>query len=119
MTTTADMSARPPQEWLRTYRAHRRGSDPITDLGHQDVTVEVAVDQLAQVAAPSHLGTQAEFLRRHGIDDLVAEGRRIWHERAPIGDLEAIRARSRVGESEALLDPVGLGGFAVIEWQVG
>ena len=47
----------------------------------------------------------------HGIDALVEEGRRVWHERGAIGDLEAVRGRSRVGESEALLDPQGLGSF--------
>ena len=49
---------------------------------------------------------------------LVEEGRRIWHERAHLGDLEAIRARSRVNEAEALLDPAGLGSFRVLEWSV-
>ena len=33
-----------------------------------------------------------------------------------IGDLEAVKARSRVGEAEALLDPSGLGAFRVLEW---
>ncbi len=45
---------------------------------------------------------------------LVEEGRRVWRERAAVGDLEAVRARSRVGESEALLDPSGLGAFTVL-----
>ena len=60
--------------------------------------------------------TQAEFLAEHGIDELVAEAKRTWTERAHIGDLEAVRARSRVGEAAALTDPAGLGGFTVIEW---
>ena len=55
--------------------------------------------------------TQADFLAAHGIEVLVEEGRRIWRERAHVGDLAAVRARSRVGEGEALLDPAGLGGF--------
>jgi hypothetical protein len=49
----------------------------------------------------------------------VEEGRRIWHERAHLGDLTAIKARSRVREAEALLDPDGLGAFQVLEWAVG
>ena len=60
--------------------------------------------------------TQAEWLRSHGIDDLVAEGRKVWADRAHLGDLAAVAARSRVGESEALLDPTGLGAFLVLEW---
>ena len=63
--------------------------------------------------------TQASFLARHGIDELVDEGRRIWHERAHIGDLEAIRGRSRVREAEALVDADGLGAFRVLEWRKG
>ena len=60
--------------------------------------------------------TQADWLRAHGIDELVEEGRRVWEERKHVGDLEAMRARSRVNEADALLDPAGLGGFRVIEW---
>jgi hypothetical protein len=60
---------------------------------------------------------QHEFLRSHGIDELVEEGRRIWDERAHLGDLAAIRARSRVTEAEALCDPDGLGAFRVVEWR--
>ena len=61
--------------------------------------------------------SQADFLRAHGLDDLVAEGRRVWAERAHLGDLEALQARSRVSEAEALTDPTGLGAFRVLEWR--
>jgi len=111
--TTSAMAARPPAEWLRTYRGHERGDVPTNAPGTQDVTVEVAVDQLPDGAV---VATQAEFLGAHGIAELVDEGRRIWEERAHLGDLMALRARSRVTESEALLDPSGLGGFTVLEW---
>jgi hypothetical protein len=84
-------------------------------LGEQDITVEVAVDQLP---SPDEDTSQAAWLRRWGIDELVTEGRRTWHERAHLGDLEAIRARSRVNEAEALLDPDGMGSFRVLEWAV-
>jgi hypothetical protein len=60
--------------------------------------------------------TQADALRAWGIDDLVADGRRIWNERAHVGDLAAMRARSRVREADALLDPEGLGGFMMLRW---
>lgn len=116
--TTPSMAGRPQHEWLRTYRGHDRGGDPLADPGAQDVTVEVAVDQLAAVRPPDEDRTQAAFLRAHGIDDLVEEGRRTWAERAHLGDLAAIRARSRVTEAEALLDPTGLGAYRVLEWAV-
>ena len=113
--TTADLAARPWTEWVRTYAAHGRGGHPLEAVGAQDITCEVAVDQLA-AAVPLHSNrSQAEFLRAHGIEDLVEEGRRIWRERAHLGDLAAIRGRSRVGEAEALSDPEGLGAFRVIE----
>lgn len=117
--TTASMADRPPAEWLRTYRGHERGGDPLVAPGTQDITVEVAVDQLAAVRPPDEDRSQAGFLRAHGIDGLVAEGRRVWGERAHLGDLAAIRSRSRVPESEALLDPAGLGAFRVLQWAIG
>tara|TARA_B100000809_G_scaffold44787_1_gene39168 strand:+ start:243 stop:1268 length:1026 start_codon:yes stop_codon:yes gene_type:complete len=114
--TTAALAARPPGEWVRTYRDHQRGGPAVSAPGVQDVTVEVAVDQLPPGADTT---TQAAFLRANGIQDLVAEGRRRWAELAGVGDLEALRARSRITEAEALLDPDGLGGFTVLEWRVG
>jgi SAM-dependent MidA family methyltransferase len=117
-TTTGALAERDPDEWLRTYRRHERGSHVLADLGSQDITVEVCVDQLSRVRTPSAVESQADLLRRFGIEELVAEGRRLWIERAHIGDLEAVRARSRIGEAEALLDPAGLGGFLVMTWTV-
>lgn len=111
--TTRELAARPWHEWLRTYRQHERGRAPLEDLGTQDITCEVAIDQLPH---PMSNRTQADWLRAHGIDELVAEGRHVWRERAAIGDLAAVRARSRITEAEALLDESGLGGFRVLEW---
>jgi SAM-dependent MidA family methyltransferase len=114
--TSADLAARPQSEWLRTYRVHGRGGGPLDQLGQQDVTCEVAIDQLALVRAPSVDTSQADWLRAHGLDDLVAEARATWAERAHLGDLAALTARSRVTEAEALTDPAGLGAFRVLEW---
>ena len=114
--TTAELAARPatgPRSWLRTFRAHAPGGGPLEAPGSQDVTAEVCLDQLP---AASSTATQATWLRAHGIEALVEEGRRRWHERAGVGDLDAIRSRSRVTEADALLDPDGLGGFTVVEW---
>jgi SAM-dependent MidA family methyltransferase len=112
--TTASMAARPFTDWLRTYRGHQRGVSAIEELGQQDVTCEVAVDQLP---SPDSNRSQADWLRQHGLDELVEEGRQLWAERAHIGDLEAMRARSRMTEAAALTDSNGLGAFRVLEWR--
>jgi SAM-dependent MidA family methyltransferase len=104
---------------VRTYRRHGRGGHPLDGPGTQDVTCEVAVDQLSGVRAPDVVSTQADFLVRHGIDGLAADAAAAWRAGASRGDLEALAARSRVGEAAALVDPHGLGAFTVAEWQVG
>lgn len=111
--TTLELAARP---WLRTYRGHERGGDPLDDPGSQDLTVDVDIDQLARVQPPTAVHTQADFLNAHGMIVLVDEGRRTWKRRARVGDLAALAARSRISEAEALYDPKGLGGFTVLEW---
>jgi SAM-dependent MidA family methyltransferase len=113
--STASLAGRPWREWLRTYRGHARGEHYLAAPGEQDVTVEVALDQLPAADA---VRTQAQWLRRWGIDELVDEGRRVWSEQAARPGLEAMRMRSRVSESEALLDPAGLGAFVAVEWRV-
>ena len=118
MSTTEEMATRPWPEWLRTYRGHERGDDPWTSPGTQDITSEVALDQLAAVCAPTRVADQATWLRAYGIDDLVDEGAAAWRAGAAQGDLAALAGRSRAIEAEALLDPAGLGGFTVVEWDV-
>jgi SAM-dependent MidA family methyltransferase len=118
--TTPSLARRPWLDWVRTYRAHGRGGHPLEAPGTQDVTCEVAVDQLATLVRPPDVDrSQAEWLAASGIDDLVAEARATWHERASLGDLDALKARSRVSEADALTDPTGLGAFRVLEWEVG
>jgi SAM-dependent MidA family methyltransferase len=114
--TTPSLARRPWTDWVRTYRGHGRGRSPLADLGLQDVTCEVAVDQLP---APASDTSQVEFLRAHGVDDLAGEARRAWEERAHIGDLRALTARSRAHEAAALTDDTGLGAFRVLEWVQG
>ncbi len=111
--TTLELSAR---RWLRTYRGHDRGGEPLDDPGSQDLTVDVDIDQLARVQPPTAVHTQTDFLNAHGMVVLVDEGRRAWKRRAHVGDLAALAARSRISEAEALYDPSGLGGFTVLEW---
>ena len=114
--TTPSLARRPWRNWVRTHRGHAPGGVPWERPGSQDVTCEVAVDQLAEVRPPDHDRSQSEWLRASGIDDLVAAARATWHERAHLADLPALAARSRVGEAEALCDPAGLGAFRVLEW---
>jgi SAM-dependent MidA family methyltransferase len=114
--TTAEVASQPVDRWLRTYRGHERGDPPLDAPGTQDITAEVCVDQLP---TPSATSPQADWLRAHGIEDLVQEGRRVWAERGSVGDLAAVRMRSRVTEAEALLDPAGLGAFTVLEFSSG
>jgi SAM-dependent MidA family methyltransferase len=117
--TTASMAERPWLEWVRTYRGHGRGGHPLTAVGEQDVTCEVAVDQLADVRPPTEDRSQADFLRAHGITEVADEAARAWQARAAIGDLQALKSRSRLHEADALTDARGLGGFRVLEWAQG
>jgi SAM-dependent MidA family methyltransferase len=114
--TTADLAELPQEAWLRTYAAHGRSSGSLEAPGSCDITCDVALDQLALAVPPTLVRSQAAFLRAHGIDELVAEGRARWEAEGLAGGLGAIAGRSRVTEAEALLDPAGLGGFTVAEW---
>ena len=116
--TTASLARRAWPQWLRTYRGHARGGHPLEAPGGQDITCEVAVDQLARARPPSSDRAQAGFLRAHGLDELTDAARGEWRARAHVGDLAALRSRSRLGEAAALVDPGGLGAFRVLEWHV-
>jgi SAM-dependent MidA family methyltransferase len=114
-----ELMAREPLSWLRTYRAHERGSHPLDAPGSQDITSDVPLEFLRAAAVRAGLTVtsdiaQADWLRSLGIDELVDEGRATWDERAHVGDLEAVEARSRASEAAALLDPAGLGGHRVL-----
>ena len=114
--TSVSLAERSSWEWVRTYRGGVRGHDPLRDAGGCDITVEVPLDQLLGAHPGAAVCDQAAFLRSLGIDDLVAEGRTVWRERAAVGDLQALEGRSRVHEAEALCDPGGLGAFSVAVW---
>jgi len=111
--TTAALAARPWTDWVRAFAGHERVEQPFAEPGTRDVTVVVPWDQLP---VPDETLDQASWLRRHGIDELVEEGRRHWCAHAAAPDLLAMRMRSRVTEAAGLLDPAGLGGFTVGEW---
>lgn len=105
--------------WLRTYRDHTRGSNPLMHPGEADITADVVLEPLrdAIVAAGFRIEsetTQAEWLQSLGIGDEVATGEAAWLAGAARGDLEALIGRSRATEAAMLTDPEGLGGFTVI-----
>jgi SAM-dependent MidA family methyltransferase len=107
-----------PAGWLRTYRGHGRGSNALDDPGGQDVTTDVPLAWLRRAARRTGYDvtretSQAEWLRTLALDELVADGRRAWEERAHVGDLAAIAGRSRTVEAAALTDPAGLGAHRV------
>ncbi len=114
---TVSLAQRPWREWLRTYRDQERGSHYLRDVGRQDVTTDVCIDQLEAVVGPaSSVRSQAQFLQLWGIDELVEEGKRVWEAEAARPGLRAMTMRSRVSEAEALLDPASLGSFTTITW---
>ena len=110
---TAELAAAPWRDWLRTYRGHERGEHYLRNVGQQDITTQVCIDQLP---TPSAVRSQAQFLARWGIDDLVAEGKAQWAANASAPSVASLRMRSRISEAESLLDPAGLGGFQAVEW---
>ncbi len=119
LAAAATLVARGQPGWLRTYRGHGVGSDPLEGPGEQDITADVPLEYL--LAAAGRVGfevaeetTQAAWLGALGIDELVAEGAATWRERAHLGDLEAVAGRSRVHEAAALTDPAGLGAHRVV-----
>ncbi len=112
---TAELCERSPH-WLRSYSAHDRHDDWLSSPGSRDITCDLAVEQIAAALPEPVISSQADWLRAHGIDELAAEARRVWEQRAQVGDLAGMRARSTLSEAAALLDPAGLGGFSVFEW---
>jgi SAM-dependent MidA family methyltransferase len=110
---TALLAESPWREWLRTYRGHERGAHYLRDIGEQDITAQVCLDQLPEVTATR---TQSRFMQRWGIEELVEEGRAVWTAHASRPDLHALRMRSRIREAESLTDPTALGGFLALEW---
>lgn len=111
--TTASLARRPWTDWVRAFADQQAVADPFVDPGSRDVTVVVPHDQLPPATTTS---SQADWLRAHGIDELVAAGKQAWEAAAAAPDLTAMKMRSRAVEADALLDPAGLGAFWVGEW---
>ena len=116
--STASVTTIGWREWLRTYAQHGRGGHYLKDVGLQDITCDVMLDQVFD-GVDARFMTQASFLESHGIAVAVDEGRTYWEAHASQPDVRAMMMRSRVSEAEALLDPNGLGAFTVAEVLVG
>lgn len=114
--TTAELAARPANEWLRTYRSHRRGHDFLVAPGSADITCEVAFDQLPPGAM---LTPQADWLAGAGIDDITETARNLWRRSRAKPTTEALAARTLLDEAAALTDPNGMGAFWAAEWRAG
>lgn len=110
---TAVLADRPDRGWLRTYRSNGRGSGPLRDLGHQDITIDVPVDQLPP---PRSSSRQKSWLERHGLMTELRMAERELANNPGMANLAAIRAQSASIEAAALTDPAGLGNFIVAEW---
>ena len=115
---SASLAVRPQGEWLRTYRKQAAGVSPLREVGQQDITVDVPLDQILSAHPAASVRDQASFLRGLGIEALAAEGASIWQQRAAVGDLTALEARSRSFEAESLCASSGLGAFSVVEWRI-
>ena len=110
--------------WLRTYRDHSRGDDPLLYPGEADITSDVVLDPIRDALIASGLKiesetTQADWLSGLGIEDEVAAGEAAWLAGAARGDLKALIGRSRATEAAMLMEPSGLGGFTVIVARCG
>ena len=98
-----------------TTAAAARSSSP----GSQDITCDVPVEHLVHAAGAQPVSgswrhrRSASGCRRSGSTSSSTDARRRWDERAAVGDLEALAARSWISEAAALTDPAGLGGHAV------
>ncbi len=121
--TAAELVARGERGWLRTYREHERGASPLVAPGEQDITIDLPIEYVVHAAKRAGFTvqldvSQSEWLHSLGIDALVDDARAAWQSRAHIGDLEALRHRSRVSEADALLDPGGLGAHRVLVFRM-
>ena len=113
--STSQIAVSPWREWLRTYKDHERGVHYLLEPGTQDITTQVMIDQLLNVAPGLLTSSQADWLQNWGMSDLVTEGNQYWEEHKSAPDVSALKMRSRANESQALTSLDGLGAFSVLE----
>ena len=103
---TAVAPTRSTRPGRRTSRSTFRWSTCVPRQRACGLSIEVDVSQADVAPLARH--------RRAG----RRRATRMWNERAHIGDLAAVEARSRVQEADALLDPSGLGAHRVCPAEV-
>jgi len=113
--STAEIARTPWREWLRTYRDQGRGTHYLSDPGSQDITTQVMLDQLPSGFSAA---TQADFLQKWGIDDLVREGTDYWESMKNAPDVAAMKMRSRITEEISITDILSLGNFQSLLWRI-
>jgi len=106
----------PWREGLRTYRDQGRGTHYLSDPGSQDITTQVMLDQLPSGFSAA---TQADFLQKWGINELVREGSDYWESLKNAPDVAAMKMRRCSTEPKSLSDSLGLGSFKTVFWSVG
>ena len=112
--TTAELAER--NGWLRTYAKHGKGTSPLACPGQQDITSDVAFDQLPP---PASLQTQADYLQDWGIQSLVAEAQKEWQQNAATPTIKTLIARSRPTEAQTLSDSTTFGNYKTAQWIIG
>ncbi len=100
-----------PQGTFMTYRRHSAADEPYSDVGSTDMTSHVDFTTLMAVGEAAGLstewfGTQADFLARYGIGELLVA------RQSQLTDAAAYYALRQ--EAMQLLDPAGLGAFRVL-----
>lgn len=118
MRATSEMASLPQAQWLRTYRSHYPGKHPFVDVGLQDITCDVALDQLLLAYPNAEVNSQTEFLACFGLEGIRADAERSWQTQVAAGGFDALWAQSVLGEISALVDGSGFGGFTVCQWPV-
>jgi hypothetical protein len=72
---------------------------------------------LDQLPSGFSAATQADFLQKWGIDELVREGSDYWESIKNAPDVAAMKMRSRIAEAKLLTDKASLGVFTALSWQ--
>lgn len=114
--STEELSTRPREDVVRTFRGQRTGFSFLEAPGTTDITVEVNTDVvLASLPDGADTRAQRDFLLGFGADEAIAGLKDLSHQMARDGDVMGqLQARSDATGLRALLDADGLGGFPVI-----
>ena len=116
--TAENLASRRVSGTLRTYRGHHLGPDPLDEPGETDITADVNFSALVDLASPTRLLRQDDFLLENGLGETRIQLAALRPPQAG-HDLESLAARSELLEIDTILHPRGLGDFRVLEVSVG